>query len=93
MLDGVEPFAAMKESLNACLANIGAFLVFGIVLFVAFFVLAIVLMLIPIIGWLALVTVASVTVGCAEYIAYRQVYAGSASRMPPPAPETPPVQG
>ena len=38
MLDGVEPFAAMKESLNACLANVGAFIVFGVVLMVAFVV-------------------------------------------------------
>jgi hypothetical protein len=93
MLDGIEPFAAMKESLSACLANIGAFLLFGIVLFVAFFVLAAVLMLIPLLGWLALVAVASVVFGCAEYLAWRQVYAGSASRMPPPAPEPSSAQG
>lgn len=89
MLDGVEPFAAMKESLSACLANIGAFLLFGIVLFVAFLVLAVVLMLVPILGWIALVAVASAVFGCAEYMAWRQVYTGSASQMSPPAAETP----
>ena len=94
MLDGVEPFAAMKESLSACLANIGAFLVFGIVLFVAFIVLAIALMLVPILGWLALVTVASVVFGCAEYVAWRQVYGGAASSsVPPPAPDSSTIQG
>lgn len=93
MLEGAEPFAAMKESLSACLANIGAFLVFGVVLLVAFIVLAIVLMLVPILGWLALVTAASVVFACAEYVAWRQVYAGTATRMPPPAPEAPSIQG
>jgi uncharacterized membrane protein len=93
MLDGIEPFAAMKESLNACLANIGAFLLFGIILFVAFFVLAALLTLLPLLGWLALMTVASVVFGCAEYVAWRQVYAGSANRMPPPPPEPSTAQG
>jgi hypothetical protein len=88
MLDGIEPFTAMKESLNACLANLGAFLVFGIVLVVAFVVLAVVLMLIPLLGWLALITVATPVFACAEYIAWREVYANTQSRMPPPAPET-----
>jgi len=93
MLEGIEPFAAMKESLNACLANIGAFLLFGIILVVAFVVLGIVLMLIPILGWLALMTAGAAVFGCAEYIAWRQVYAGTATRMPPPAPEeAPPAQ-
>lgn len=93
MLEGAEPFAAMKESLSACVANLGAFLVFGIVLMVAFVVLAIVLMLVPILGWLALVTVASVVFACAEYIAWRQVYAGGTSSMAPPAPPGSSLQG
>lgn len=87
MLEGVEPFAAMKESLSACLANIGAFLLFGIVLSVAFIVLALVLMIVPIIGWLALIAVATVVFACAEYIAWRQIYAGTPNPIPPPAPE------
>jgi hypothetical protein len=89
MLDGVEPFAAMKESLSACLANLGAFLVFGVVLFVAFIVLAVVLMILPIIGWLALIAVASVVFACAEYIAWRQVYTGAPSQVAPAAPSQP----
>lgn len=95
MLDGVEPFAAMKESLNACLANIGAFLVFCVVLGVAFFVLAIVLMIIPFLGWLALTMAATVVFACGEYLAWREVFAGtpaaSATIPPPPPPE--PMQG
>lgn len=93
MLDGVEPFAAMKESLSACLANFGAFLVFAIVLFVSFVVLAIALMLVPILGWLALVTVATVVYACAEYIAWRQVYGAAAGSVPPPVPDSSQIQG
>jgi uncharacterized membrane protein len=93
MLDGVEPFAAMKESLNACLANAGAFIVFGVVLMVAFVVLAIVLMIVPLLGWLALVTAATVVFACGEYAAWRDVFAGSAATTtaPPPPPEA--IQG
>jgi hypothetical protein len=93
MLDGVEPFAAMKESLSACLANVGAFLVFAIVLFVSFVVLAIALMLVPILGWLALVTVATVVYACAEYVAWRQVYGAAAGSVPPPVPDSSQIQG
>jgi hypothetical protein len=86
MLDGIEPFAAMRESLGACIANIGAFLVFAIVLFVAFIVLAFVLMLVPIIGWIALVAAASVVFATAEYFAWKQVFGTEANRVLPPAP-------
>jgi uncharacterized membrane protein len=93
MLDNVEPFAAMKESLNACLSNIGAFLLFGLILIGAFIVLGIVLALIPILGWLALASAGFAVVGCAQYIAWRQVFgASAASVVPPPAPEMPPPQ-
>jgi len=91
MLDGVEPFAAMKESFNACLANLGAFLLFGIVLFAGFVVLGIVLAFIPLIGWIALVALMTVVFGCAEYLAYREVFGEAAAQMPPPAPEAPPA--
>ena len=92
MLDGAEPFAAMKESFSACLSNLGAFLVFAVVLVVAFVVLAFVLMLVPFLGWLALIAVATPVFACAEYLAWREVFAGApASRMPPPAPESPPA--
>jgi hypothetical protein len=95
MLDAVEPFAAMKESLAACLRNIGAFLVFGVVFTVICIVAAMVLVLIPIIGWIVMSGVATVILGAALFIAWRQVYAAGASAtgaMPPPAPEAPPPQ-
>jgi hypothetical protein len=88
MLEGAEPFAAMKESFSACIANIGAFLLFGIVLVVAFVVLGVVLAFIPILGWLALMAVGSAVFGCAEYIAWRQVFTVTATSVPPP--EVPP---
>src|SRR6478672_3615136 len=75
MLDGVEPFAAMKESLAACLANIGAFLVFGVVFTVICFVAAMVLIWIPIIGWIVMSGFATVILGAALFVAWRQVYA------------------
>jgi len=95
MLDGVEPFAAMKESFAACLGNIGAFLVFGVVFTVICAVAAMVLVWIPIIGWIVMSGVATVILGAALFIAWRQVYATgatSASTVPPPAPEAPPPQ-
>lgn len=91
MLEGAEPFAAMKESLGACLANIGAFLLFGIVLFLVFCVLAIVLMFIPILGWIALIAVATPVFACGEYLAWKQVYSDAADRVPPAAPSQPPA--
>jgi hypothetical protein len=96
MLDGVEPFAAMKESLAACVANIGAFLVFGVVFTVICCVAAMVLIWIPIIGWIVMSGFATVILGAALFVAWRQVYAvaaNAASTMPPPpAPQAPPPQ-
>jgi uncharacterized membrane protein len=95
MLDGVEPFAAMKESLSACLANIGAFLVFCIVFLVLCCVAGLVLIWIPIVGWIVMAGVGTVILGAALFVAYRQVYGGAANAtgtMPPPAPQAPPPQ-
>jgi hypothetical protein len=86
----------MKESLNACLANAGAFIVFGAVLVVAFIVLAIVLMIVPFLGWLALVTAATVVFACGEYAAWKEVFAGRAATTaapPPPPPSDVPQTG
>lgn len=95
MFDGVEPFAAMKESFSACLANIGAFLVFGVVFTVLCFVAAMVLIWIPIIGWIVMSGIGTVILGAALFLAWRQVYAGAAGAtdtVPPPAPQAPPPQ-
>jgi hypothetical protein len=90
MLEGIEPFAAMKESFSACLANLGAFLVFGIVFGVAFAVLSIVLMLVPLLGWFALCVVASVAFACGQFLAWREVFAGTAAPVAAPASPPPP---
>ena len=66
MLDGIEPWAALKSSFMACLRNMGAFLIYGIVWIVLGIVATIPLGL----GWLILgpMTIASV------YTAYRDIY-------------------
>ena len=95
MLDGMEPFAAMKESFSACVQNIGAFLLFGVVFTVLCCVGAIVLIWIPIIGWIVMAGVATVILGAALFVAWPQVYgagAAAAGTMPPPAPQAPPPQ-
>lgn len=74
MLDQVDPWEAMKDSLSACLANIGAFLVYAITVAVAAIVLFVVLAIIPLLGWLALFTVLAAVTPCAQYLAYREVY-------------------
>jgi len=96
MLDGAEPFAAMRESFSACLANLGAFLVFAIVFTVLCCVAGLVLIWIPIIGWIVMAGVGTVILGAALFVAYRQVYGGAADAAstmpPPPAPAAPPPQ-
>lgn len=74
MLDHVDPWEAMKDSLSACLANIGAFLLYAVVLVVVALVLFVVLAIIPILGWLALFTALTAVTACAQYLAYREVY-------------------
>ena len=66
MLDGVEPWPALKSSFIGCTRNIGAFLLYGIV----WIVLAIVATIPLGLGWLVLgpMTIASV------YTAYRDIY-------------------
>jgi uncharacterized membrane protein len=90
MLDHAEPWEAMRDSLSACLANLGAFLLYAVVLLVVAGVLFVVLAIIPLLGWLALFTVLAAVTACAQYLAYREVYggaAGSAEGMPePPSP-------
>jgi uncharacterized membrane protein len=96
MFDGVEPIAAMKESLSASLANIGAFLVFAVVMFVIYLVSAI-LLIIPILGWLAFCAILLGLVAvsnAAVYLAYRDIFGGSpgtTADLAPPAPPAPPV--
>ena len=92
MLAGVEPIAAMKDSLSACIGNVGAVLVFALLLMGVAIVLGVTVGLIPLLGSVAL-TVVLVPVYCvASYLAWRQVYRHDitqelpASAPPPPAP-------
>lgn len=87
MFDGIEPFAAMKESLSASMANIGALLLFAVILFVIVFVAGIILAFIPILGPLILGLFLNALLGCVCYLMYRDVFGGGASaEMAPPAP-------
>jgi uncharacterized membrane protein len=86
MFDGIEPFAAMKESLSASLSNFAPLLVFGIIVFVIALVLSFVLMLIPVLGQMLLMLVLSAVCAAAVYLAYREIFGGSAAAIPPPAP-------
>ncbi len=94
MFDGVEPFAAMRESLAASLANIGPLLIFSLVFFVAALIVLVVLSLVPVLGTIVAYLLIHAVLAGAVYIAYRDVFAGGALvatviTPPPPAPEPP----
>ena len=74
MLDNVAPLTALKWSFFACLKNVGAFLLYGIVMMVLAIIATIPLAL----GWLVLgpVTMASV------YTAYRDIFFETPARRP-----------
>lgn len=90
MLDGIEPFAAMKESLSASLANIGAMLLYWVIVFVVFLVLGLVIGWIPILGGLVLFSVYYGIYCGAAYAAYKDLFGSSIAPVdympPPPAP-------
>lgn len=92
MLDGIEPFAAFKESLAAVLANLGAVLLFALVMIVGFMVLGVVLVFIPLLGPLLWMLAATLIGTLGTYSAYREVFAGGvqAHIAPPPPPASPP---
>lgn len=101
MFDGIEPFAAMKESFGTVKSNLFAFIGFALVVMVGYAIVAFVLNLL--LGWIssflpALLMAAGFTpiiVG-GIYSAYRQLFPGSgqgeALPEPPaaPAPAAPP---
>jgi uncharacterized membrane protein len=91
MLEGAEPIEAMKDSARAVLANIGAVLVYCVVLLVAFCLAGIVLNFIPFIGPLLLMVALAPLVSVASYLAWRQVYRQDITQeVPPSAPPAPP---
>ncbi|MBB5208760.1 BPSS1780 family membrane protein [Chiayiivirga flava] len=98
MLDNIEPIPAMQESLKACLANIGAILVYvGILLLVAIVVMVVIGFVSPILAQLLLTIAFVPVVSVAMYRAWRDVFRGSVTQEiapvdapPPPAPPSPP---
>ena len=91
MLEGGEPIEAMKDSVRAVLANIGAMLVYCIILLLVVVVVGAILSLIPLIGSLILMTALTPLVAVAAYLAWRQVYRQDITQeIPPAAPPAPP---
>jgi uncharacterized membrane protein len=88
MLESAEPIEAMKDSARAVLANIGPVLVYVGVVLLVFLVIGGILSFIPLVGTLALMTVATPVMCVAAYLAWRQVYRQDITREIPPA--TPP---
>ncbi|MEZ5462681.1 BPSS1780 family membrane protein [Dokdonella sp.] len=87
MLDDAEPIAAMKQSFFDCLGNLGAYLVFVVLLMVVAVVLGLVLGILGFIGGLLVSTLLTPVIGCGLYLAWRQVYPESQVES-----ETPTVQ-
>ena len=98
MFDDIEPFAAMKESFAAVIANIGAVLVYMVLLLLAYIVLGIVIgswsqLLMQIVAGVVVLPVVAVAV----YYAYRDVFAGTdaaitgeSAAVAAPYPQSPP---
>jgi uncharacterized membrane protein len=91
MLGHAEAFDAMKISLKACLANVGAVLIFLILMVGGVIVLTMVLIWIPLLGQLAITTAIAPVFCVASYLAWRQVYRQDITQeIPATAPPPPP---
>jgi uncharacterized membrane protein len=86
MFDGIDPIEAMKESVSACLSNIAPLLILGVLLLVGVVVLGFVLSFLNMIGVLLLTMATGAVASAAVYLAYREIFGGSAAAIPPPAP-------
>lgn len=94
MFDGVEPFAALRESAQACTANLGAFLLTVIALFFARALVALVLgSLVPILGAMVAGVVFTPLIGAVLYVAWADVFprGGASGSGADSAPHAPPV--
>lgn len=75
MFDGVEPFPAMRESAQACIANLPAFLITVVALVLARFVLAILFgSIVPLLGAIVVATVFAPLIAAVLYVAWRDVF-------------------
>lgn len=97
MLDNIDPIPAMQESLKACLANIGAILVYvGILLVVAIVVVLVIGLVSPVLAQLLLMIAFIPVVSVAMYRAWREVFRHGITQeippvdAPPPTPPAPP---
>lgn len=89
MFDDVEPFAAMSESVAACLANLGAILLLGIAFLFAGMVSFLVLAFIPVLGLVVWGLAFWAMAAAVTYVAYKDVFAVQDQNMlatPPPPP-------
>ena len=78
MFDNIEPFAALKESLGASIANILPLIVFALIMF-AIYLVSMILIFIPILGWLALFVIGLGMMALSHgalYLMYRDVFGG-----------------
>jgi hypothetical protein len=74
MFDGVDPVAAMKESIAASLANFASLLVFSIVFCLGALVALVVLFFIPILGLIVWGLGLSVLGAASTYVAYKDIF-------------------
>lgn len=90
MLESADPVAAMKDSAQACLDNVGAVAIYLVVLVGAVLALSMLLGLIPVLGQLVLMTALIPVVSVAGFVAWRQVYRQAITQELPPANPPPP---
>jgi hypothetical protein len=74
MLDSLEPGPALRESLAATRANLGAVLLFGVLFWLLCIVGFMLLSVIPVLGWLLWGLAATALVAAAVYRAYKDVF-------------------
>ncbi|MCG6118539.1 MAG: hypothetical protein MEQ07_10180 [Aquimonas sp.] len=82
MFDGIEPFPAMRESAQACIANFSAFLLTVLALLIGRFVLAAVFgSLIPLLGGIVVGVVFTPLIAAVLYVAWRDVFPAAGEQM------------
>ncbi len=87
MLTDTAPLAAMRDSIEACITNIGAFIVFLLTLFAVAIAFAPLLALLPLrLGELLLMAFTVPWVAGALWLAYRDVFRDDITQELPPAP-------
>jgi hypothetical protein len=95
MFDGIDPIAAMKESLAAGMANIVAVIVLFVLLLVILLVVTALTFWLPLIGQLVQFTIVYALFCGVIYFAYKDVFgvadAAPPAYVPPPAPPAPPA--